>query len=41
VTKVRITARYKGVEGSKEIADMVNAGIYRTAITLDVSRSDK
>jgi hypothetical protein len=41
VTKVRITAKYKGVEGSKEIADMVNAGIYRTAITLDVSRSDK
>ena len=41
VTKVRITAKYKGVEGSKEIADMTNAGIYRTAITLDISRSDK
>ena len=41
VTKVRITAKYKGVEGSKEISDMTNAGIYRTAITLDISRSDK
>ena len=41
VRKVRVTARYKGVEASKEISDIVNAGIYRTAITLDVSRSDK
>ena len=41
VTKVKVTAKYKGVEGSKEITDMVNAGIYRTAITLDISRSDK
>jgi hypothetical protein len=41
VRKVRVTAKYKGVEGSKEIGDIVNAGIYRTAITLDVSRSDK
>jgi hypothetical protein len=41
VTKVRVTARYKGVEASKEITDMVNAGIYRTAITLDISRADK
>jgi hypothetical protein len=40
-TKVRVTAKYKGVSGSKEIADIVNAGIYRTAITLDVSRTDK
>jgi hypothetical protein len=39
--KVRVTAKYKGVSGSKEITDIVNAGIYRTAITLDVSRSDK
>jgi uncharacterized GH25 family protein len=41
VRKVKITAKYKGVEGSNEITDIVNAGIYRTAITLDVSRSDK
>lgn len=40
-TKVRVTARYKGAEGSKEIAEIVNAGIYRTAITLDISRADK
>ncbi len=40
-TKVRVTARYKGVSGSKEISDIVNAGIYRTAITLDISRSEK
>ena len=41
VTRVRVTAKYKGVEGSKEITDMVNAGIYRTAITLDLSRADR
>jgi hypothetical protein len=41
VTKVRVTARYKGVEASKDITEIVNAGIYRTAITLDISRSDK
>ena len=41
VTKVRVTARYKGVEASKDITDIVNTGIYRTAITLDISRSDK
>jgi len=40
-TRVRVTAKYKGVSGSKEISDIVNAGIYRTAITLDISRSDK
>ena len=39
-TKVRVTAKYKGVSGSKDISEIVNAGIYRTAITLDVSRSD-
>jgi len=39
-TKIRVTARYKGVEGSKEISDITNAGIYRTAITLDLSRKD-
>ena len=41
VKKVRVTAKYKGVEASKEIADISGAGIYRTAITLDISRSDK
>ena len=40
-SKVRVTAKYKGASGSKEITDIVNAGIYRTAITLDISRSDK
>ena len=40
-SKVRVTAKYKGVEGSKEISEIVNAGIYRTAITLDISRQDK
>lgn len=40
-TKVRVTAKYKGVSGSKEISDIINAGIYRTAITLDISRSEK
>jgi hypothetical protein len=39
-TKVKVTARYKGVTGSREIVDIVNTGIYRTAITLDISRSD-
>ena len=39
-SKVKVTARYKGVSGSKEIDDMVNAGIYRTAITLNVSRGE-
>ncbi len=40
-TKVRVTAKYKGVSGSKEISEIVNAGIYRTAITLDLSRTEK
>ena len=40
-TKVRVTARFKGATGSKEISEIVNAGIYRTAITLDVSRNNK
>ncbi|MEO8574701.1 MAG: carboxypeptidase regulatory-like domain-containing protein [Pyrinomonadaceae bacterium] len=39
--KVRVTAKYKGATGSKEITDIVNAGIYRTAITLDISRTEK
>lgn len=38
-TKVRVTAKYRGVSGSKEISEIVNAGVYRTAITLDVSRT--
>lgn len=38
-TKVRVTAKYKGVSGSKEISEIVNSGIYRTAITLDIARS--
>jgi hypothetical protein len=41
VAKVRVTAKYKGASGSKEISEMVNAGIYRTAITLDISRNDR
>jgi hypothetical protein len=40
-SKLRVTAKYKGVSGSKEIEDVVNAGIYRTAITLDISRGEK
>jgi hypothetical protein len=40
VRKVRVTAKYKGVEASKEISDISNTGIYRTAITLDISRSN-
>jgi hypothetical protein len=38
--KLRIRASYKGVEKSAEI-EVDQAAIYRTAITLDVSRSDK
>ena len=40
-TKVRVTAKYKGATGSKDIVDISNTGIYRTAITLDVSRNEK
>lgn len=40
-TKVRVTAKYKGSTGSKEITDIVNTGIYRTAITLDVAQPEK
>ncbi|MGQ0543128.1 MAG: carboxypeptidase regulatory-like domain-containing protein, partial [Blastocatellia bacterium] len=36
--KLRVTAKFKGVSGSKEI-DVTNAAIYRTAITLDISRT--
>jgi len=38
--KFRITAKYKGAEGTKEV-EVNTAAIYRLAITLDVSRSDK
>ncbi len=41
VTKVRVTAKYKGVSGSSDISDISNVGIYRTAITLDISQADK
>ena len=40
-TKVKVTAKYKGTSGSKEITEIVNAGIYRTAITLDVSQPER
>lgn len=39
--KIRVTAKFRGVSGSKEISEMVNAGIYRTAITLELSRGEK
>ncbi len=38
--KLRVTARFKGATGSKDI-DVDNAAIYRTAITLDISRQEK
>jgi hypothetical protein len=38
--KLRITAKLKGVEGSKEI-EVAEAAVYRTAITLDLSRNDR
>ena len=38
--KFRITARFKGAEGSKEVA-VDTAAIYRLAITLDISRTEK
>ena len=39
-TKYRITAKYKGAEGTKEIGTP-NAAMYRLAITLDISRTEK
>ena len=39
IEKIRVTAKHKGVSGTKEITEMVNAGIYRVAVTLDISRS--
>lgn len=38
--KFRITAKYKGAEGSKEV-EVNTAAIYRLAITLDISRAEK
>lgn len=38
--KYRVTARFKKASGSKEIT-VDNAAIYRTAITLDISRNDR
>lgn len=37
--KFRITAKYKGAEGSKEL-EVNTAAIYRLAITLDISRTE-
>lgn len=39
-TKYRVTATFKGVSGSKEI-EVDNPAIYRTAITLDISRNER
>ncbi len=38
--KIRVTAKFKGVSGSKDI-DVENAAIYRLAITLDIPRTEK
>lgn len=38
--KYRVTATFKGVSGSKDI-EVDNPAIYRTAITLDISRSQR
>ena len=38
--KFRITAKFKGVTGSKEV-EVSNAAIYRLAITLDLPRTEK
>jgi len=38
--KFRITARFKGAEGSKEV-EVDTAAIYRLAITLNISRTEK
>lgn len=39
-TRYRITAKFKGAEGTKEI-ETPNAAMYRLAITLDISRTEK
>lgn len=38
--KLRVIAKFKGATASKDI-EVDNAAIYRTAITLDISRTDK
>jgi hypothetical protein len=38
--RYRVTAKYKGVEGSKELS-VENAAVYRTAISLELSSRDK
>ena len=38
--KFRITAKFKGAEGTKEV-EVDTAAIYRLAITLDISRTEK
>ncbi|MFN2412958.1 MAG: carboxypeptidase-like regulatory domain-containing protein [Pyrinomonadaceae bacterium] len=38
--KFRVTAKYRGVTGMKEI-EVSGAAVYRLAITLDISRADK
>ncbi len=38
--KLRVTAKFKGISGSKEI-EVDQAAIYRLAITLDISRTEK
>lgn len=38
--KFRVTAKFKGASGTKEV-EVENAAIYRLAITLDISRSEK
>lgn len=40
VSKLRVTAKYKDVTGTKEI-EIGGPAIYRLAITLDISKSDK
>jgi hypothetical protein len=40
LAKFRITARFKGAEGSK-VVEVDTAAIYRLAITLDISRTEK
>lgn len=38
--KLRVTAKYKGVSGSKDV-EVDTAAIYRTALTLDIPQQDK
>jgi uncharacterized protein YhdP len=38
--KYRVTAKYKGVSASKDVT-VDNPGIFRVAITLDISKADK